>query len=71
MNIINRIKYFLLYKKVIEKNKQELLTKYNIRVDDVYNYVAAWEWTGDASQPALHKEALVYENIKISSRSYK
>ncbi len=36
MNIINRIKYFLLYKKVIEKNKQELLTKYNIRVDDVY-----------------------------------
>jgi succinate dehydrogenase / fumarate reductase flavoprotein subunit len=42
-----------------------------LRVDDVYNYVAAWEWTGDASQPALHKEALVYENIKISSRSYK
>lgn len=36
MNIIDRIKYFLLYKKVIDKNKQELLTKFNIRVDDVY-----------------------------------
>lgn len=36
MNIINRIKYFLLYKKVIGENKQELLTKYNVRVDDVY-----------------------------------
>jgi succinate dehydrogenase / fumarate reductase, flavoprotein subunit len=42
-----------------------------LRVDDVYNYVAAWEWTGDASKPELNKEALVYENIKISSRSYK
>jgi succinate dehydrogenase / fumarate reductase, flavoprotein subunit len=41
------------------------------RVDDVYNFVAAWEWTGDASTPTLHKEPLVYENIKVSSRSYK
>lgn len=42
-----------------------------LRVDDVYNYVAAWEWTGNPSTPNLHKEPLVYENIKVSSRSYK
>ncbi len=42
-----------------------------MRVDDVYNYVAAWEWTGNASAPNLNKEPLVYENIKVSSRSYK
>ncbi|MFN0030903.1 MAG: fumarate reductase/succinate dehydrogenase flavoprotein subunit [Flavobacteriales bacterium] len=42
-----------------------------LRVDDVYNYVAAWEWTGNPSTPNLNKEPLVYENIKVSSRSYK
>ena len=42
-----------------------------LRVDDVYNYVAAWGWTGDPSQPELNQETLEYENIKISSRSYK
>jgi succinate dehydrogenase / fumarate reductase, flavoprotein subunit len=42
-----------------------------LRVDDVYNYVAAWEWTNNPSTPNLCKEALVYENIKVSSRSYK
>jgi succinate dehydrogenase / fumarate reductase flavoprotein subunit len=42
-----------------------------LRVDDVYNYVAAWEWTNNPSAPNLNKEPLVYENIKVSSRSYK
>jgi succinate dehydrogenase / fumarate reductase flavoprotein subunit len=42
-----------------------------LRMDDTFNYVAAWEFTGDPSKPNLHKEALVYENIKVSARSYK
>jgi succinate dehydrogenase / fumarate reductase, flavoprotein subunit len=40
------------------------------RDDENYMYVAAWEYQGD-SQWALHKEDLVYENIKIAQRSYK
>ena len=40
--------------------------------DDVnFNYVAAWEWSGDPSAPKLNKEELVYENIKVQQRSYK
>jgi succinate dehydrogenase / fumarate reductase flavoprotein subunit len=42
-----------------------------LRVDDVYNYVAAWEFTGNPSTPILNKEPLVYDNIKVQSRSYK
>jgi succinate dehydrogenase / fumarate reductase flavoprotein subunit len=42
-----------------------------LRQDDTYNYVAAWEFTGNPSNPNLHKEALIYENIKVQSRSYK
>jgi succinate dehydrogenase / fumarate reductase, flavoprotein subunit len=42
-----------------------------LRVDDLYSYVAAWEFTGNPSQPNLHKEDLVYENIKVQQRSYK
>jgi succinate dehydrogenase / fumarate reductase flavoprotein subunit len=42
-----------------------------LRKDDEYNYVAAWQWTGDASKPNLVKEPLIYENIKVQARSYK
>jgi succinate dehydrogenase / fumarate reductase flavoprotein subunit len=42
-----------------------------LRVDDQFSYVAAWEFSGDASKPTMHKEALNYENIKVSQRSYK
>jgi succinate dehydrogenase / fumarate reductase, flavoprotein subunit len=42
-----------------------------LRVDDQFSYVAAWEFSGDASKPNMHKEALNYENIKVSQRSYK
>ena len=44
------------------------------RDDENYAYVAAWEYKGEADYKAefeLHKEALVYENIKIAQRSYK
>lgn len=40
------------------------------RDDENYKYVAAWEYKGDSSFE-LHKEELVYENIKIAQRSYK
>lgn len=39
------------------------------RRDGEYSYVAAWDYNGGDYQ--LHKEPLVYENIKIAARSYK
>ena len=34
-------------------------------------YVAAWEYQGDGKAPVLHKEPLSFENVKLSTRSYK
>jgi succinate dehydrogenase / fumarate reductase, flavoprotein subunit len=42
-----------------------------LRDDERFAYVAAWEWAGDGKPQALNKEPLVYENIKLSQRSYK
>ncbi|MCS6928842.1 MAG: fumarate reductase/succinate dehydrogenase flavoprotein subunit [Saprospiraceae bacterium] len=42
-----------------------------LRDDENYMYVAAWEWKGEDEQPVLHKEPLVYEEIKVAQRSYK
>src|SRR5690606_1648575 len=36
------------------------------RNDEDYAYVAAWEWKGKGQKPELHKEPLVYENIKLA-----
>ena len=41
------------------------------RNDDDFSYVAAWEWTGDLSSPVLHKEWLEFDEVKVSTRSYK
>ena len=41
------------------------------RQDDKFMYVAAWEYKGDDQEPALHKEALNYEEIKVAQRNYK
>jgi succinate dehydrogenase / fumarate reductase, flavoprotein subunit len=41
-----------------------------LRDDENYAYVAAWEFK-EQSKFELHKEELVYENIKIAQRSYK
>jgi succinate dehydrogenase / fumarate reductase flavoprotein subunit len=41
------------------------------RDDEKYAYVAAWEHTSVDADPVLHKEELVYENIKLQVRSYK
>ena len=41
------------------------------RNDDDYAYVAAWEFAGEGKAPILNKEPLVYENVHLSTRSYK
>ena len=41
------------------------------RDDENFCHAAAWEFSGDDSQPQLHKEHLVFENVELSQRSYK
>jgi len=41
------------------------------RDDENFSHVSAWEYTGPGSKPVLHKEPLVFENVKPSTRSYK
>ena len=42
-----------------------------LRDDDRFAYVAAWEYAGENRAPVLNREPLVYENVKLSQRSYK
>ncbi len=41
------------------------------RNDEEFAYVAAWQYSGNPSDPQLNKEDLVFENIKLVQRSYK
>jgi succinate dehydrogenase / fumarate reductase flavoprotein subunit len=41
------------------------------RDDQNFSYVAAWEYQGTDKPPVLHKEPLVYEEVQMSTRSYK
>jgi succinate dehydrogenase / fumarate reductase flavoprotein subunit len=41
------------------------------RDDDKFLYVGAWQFKGEESAPELHKEPLVYEEMKLATRSYK
>jgi succinate dehydrogenase / fumarate reductase, flavoprotein subunit len=42
------------------------------RRDDAFAYVAAWEYPGSLDKaPVLNKEPLVYEEVHMSTRSYK
>ncbi len=41
------------------------------RNDEDYTYVAAWEYKGVGNRPELTKEPLVFENVELSTRSYK
>jgi succinate dehydrogenase / fumarate reductase flavoprotein subunit len=41
------------------------------RNDDDYLYVSAWEYAGENAEPKLNKETLVYEEVKLATRSYK
>ncbi|MFL5805060.1 MAG: fumarate reductase/succinate dehydrogenase flavoprotein subunit [Roseiflexaceae bacterium] len=42
-----------------------------LRDDEHFSYVAAWQYTGAGSHPALHKEPLEFEYVHPSQRSYK
>jgi succinate dehydrogenase / fumarate reductase flavoprotein subunit len=41
------------------------------RDDEHFAYVAAWEYAGQGKAPILNKEPLVYEEVHMSTRSYK
>jgi succinate dehydrogenase / fumarate reductase flavoprotein subunit len=41
-----------------------------LRDDENFTFVSAWEYKG-ADEPELHKEELIFDNIKIAQRSYK
>lgn len=41
------------------------------RDDENYTYVAAWEYKGENEESELHKEDLIFENVKLTTRSYK
>ena len=42
-----------------------------LRDDNNYAYVASWEFKGENAPAQLHKEELVFENVKLVQRSYK
>ncbi len=42
-----------------------------LRNDEKFSYVAAWEYKDDGTSWELHKEPLIFENVKPSTRSYK
>lgn len=42
-----------------------------LRNDNEYAYVSAWEFKGENQPEELHKEHLVFENVKLTQRSYK
>ncbi len=42
-----------------------------LRQDDDYSYVSAWEWQGEGTAQQLHKEALEFDYVKLTQRSYK
>ena len=42
-----------------------------LRDDENFAFAGVWEYKGEDAEPALHKEPLVYENVKLATRSYK
>lgn len=42
-----------------------------LRDDENFCHVSAWEWKGPQQAQDLHKEKLTFENVKLSTRSYK
>jgi succinate dehydrogenase / fumarate reductase flavoprotein subunit len=42
-----------------------------LRDDANYSYVAAWEFKGVGQTPQLHREALVFDEVHLTQRSYK
>ncbi len=42
-----------------------------LRDDENFAYVAAWKYVGEGQEEELYKEDLVFENVKLTQRSYK
>jgi len=42
-----------------------------LRDDEHFAHVAVWEYKGPNAKPIRHAEPLVYENVKLATRSYK
>lgn len=42
-----------------------------LRDDEAYAYAAVWEFMGDGKAPELSKEQLAFEEVKLTTRSYK
>ncbi|KIG12302.1 Succinate dehydrogenase flavoprotein subunit [Enhygromyxa salina] len=42
-----------------------------VRRDDEFAHGAIWEYAGVGTPPTLHKEPLEFENVKLTTRSYK
>lgn len=42
-----------------------------LRNDDEFAFVSAWAFGGEGMPSELHKEQLLYENVKLTQRSYK
>jgi len=42
-----------------------------LRDDENFAHVSAWEWTGDPGSPIEHREALTFNEIELTQRSYK
>ncbi|MEM9389044.1 MAG: succinate dehydrogenase (quinone) flavoprotein subunit, partial [Bacteroidota bacterium] len=41
------------------------------RKDDEFSYVSVWEYNGRDEEETLHKEDLIFDNVKLTQRSYK
>jgi len=41
------------------------------RNDEIGCYASAWEFQGEDKEPVMHREELVFENVKLTQRSYK
>ncbi len=41
------------------------------RKDDEFSFVSAWEFKGENAAEEIHKEPLVFDNVKLTQRSYK
>jgi succinate dehydrogenase / fumarate reductase flavoprotein subunit len=42
-----------------------------LRDDERFTHAAVWEYKGQDSAPVRHTEPLVFENVKLATRSYK
>lgn len=53
--------------------REEYQTKENEaqRDDKQFAFVSAWEYQGESQAAKLHKEELVFENVELTTRSYK